>query len=115
MWAMVMVVTPRPRGPPIKSSSATNSNSNDRPVITSGITSGAEVIPLNRILPRKRPMRASARPASVPRTTATVAVATAMRRLNHAARRICASRSNSPYHRAENPPHTVTSFDALNE
>ena len=85
---MVMVVTPRPRGQPTASSSATNSSSSDRPVITSGITSGAEVMPLNSTRPRNRPIRASARPASVPSATAAVADSAAMRTLNHAARRI---------------------------
>ena len=60
-------------------------------------------------------MRASAKPASVPSATAAVALMTAIRRLSHAARRICSSRSSSPYHLAEKPPHTVTSLDALNE
>ena len=32
----------------------------DRPVITSGMTIGAEIIPANKVLPRKRLMRAIA-------------------------------------------------------
>ena len=73
VWAMTMVSMPRPAGQPIGCSSATNSSSSDRPVITSGITSGAVTRPANSVRPRKRPKRASAKPASVPSTSAPVA------------------------------------------
>ena len=42
---------------------ATNSSSSDRPVMISGITSGAVVSAPSRPRPRKRPKRASAKPA----------------------------------------------------
>jgi len=51
----------------------------------------------------------------VPMMTAPVAVTAAMRRLSHAASSIWRLRSSSPYHFTEKPPHTVTSFDSLNE
>ena len=54
-------------------------------------------------------------PASVPRITAIVAEIAATRRLSQAAPRICSLRNSSPYHLVENPPQTVTSFEALNE
>ena len=93
----------------------TNSSSSDRPVITSGITSGAVVRPENSVRPLNGPNRASTMPASVPSTTASVAEIAATRRLSHAAFRIWSFCSSSPYHFVENPPHTVTSFDLLNE
>jgi hypothetical protein len=93
----------------------TNSSSSDRPVITSGITSGAVVSPENSVRPLNGPNRASAMPASVPSATAIVAEIAATRRLSHAALRIWSFCSSAPYHLVENPPHTVTSFDALNE
>ena len=48
MWASVTVR--KPRSSPI----ATNSSSSDRPVITSGMTSGANTMPENSTRPRKR-------------------------------------------------------------
>jgi hypothetical protein len=44
-----------------------------------------------------------------------VAAAKAMRRLSHAAPRICGSANSSPYHLVEKPDHTVTSLLSLNE
>ena len=115
MCAMVMVVTPRPCGQPKSCSIATNSSSSDSPVITSGITSGAVVIPDNSVRPLKRPKRASTRPASVPRITAPVALRLAILMLNFAALSICCSWNSSTYHLVEKPAHTVTSFEELKE
>ncbi len=115
MCAMVMVVTPRPCGQPNSCSSATNNTSNDRPVITSGITSGAVVMPENKVRPLNLPNRASASPASVPRITAPVALTAAIFRDSHAALRIWSLSNSFPYHSVENPPHTVTRRDLLNE
>ncbi len=112
---MMMVVMPRPDGQPISCSSVTNSSSSDRPVITSGMTSGAVVMPESSVRPRNGPKRASAMPASVPSTTAAVAAMAAIFRLSSAASRICWFCSSAPYHFVENPPHTVTSRDSLNE
>ncbi len=53
--------------------------------------------------------------ASVPSTVAIVAVAKAIRIVTQAASRRAWLRKSSPYQRVENPPHTVTSCDALNE
>ena len=41
----------KPRSKPM----ATKSSSSDRPVITSGMTSGAKTMPENSVRPRKRP------------------------------------------------------------
>ncbi len=112
---MTMVSMPRPRGQPISPSMATNSKSSDRPVITSGMTSGADTVPAKAVRPRKRRKRTSATAASVPRTSAMVAESAAICRLSQAAPSICGSRNNSPYHLVEKPDQTVTSRDSLNE
>ncbi len=88
MWPMVMVVTPRPAGQPMVCSSATNSSSSDRPVMTSGITRGAVVMALSVKRPRNCVNRARPKPASVPRMTAPVALITATLKEIHAASRI---------------------------
>src|SRR5690606_26693174 len=108
-WASVTVNIPR------SSPIATNSNSSDRPVMTSGMTSGAKTIPENRKRPRKRGYRVSARAAIVPRTVATVAEMTAMRNVTQAASISCWLENNDTYQRVEKPPQTVTSLEALNE
>ncbi len=82
-------------------------------MITSGITSGAAISPPNSVLPGKRRRRVIANAASVPSTTAAVAVQKAMRRLTQAASRIDASPSSSPYHLNENPAHTVARRERL--
>jgi len=52
----------------------TNNRSKDRPVMTSGITRGAETMPVKRVLPRKRRKRTSATAANVPSTNASEAL-----------------------------------------
>ena len=83
--------------------------------MTSGITSGAVARPVRSGRPRKRPKRASARPASVPRIVAPVAFIAAILKDSQAASRICSLRNSSPYHFVEKPPQTVTSRDSLKE
>src|SRR6202453_3845320 len=118
MCPMVMVVMPRPAGHPIDCSKATNSRSSDKPVITSGITSGAVVMALSVNRPRNWEKRARPNPASVPRITEPDAFITATFSEIHAASRISSLWSSEEYHLrvgefAES--HTVTNFDALNE
>ena len=115
MCAIVMVVMPRPDGQPNASSMATNSNSSDRPVITSGITSGAVVRPASSERLRKRPNRASASPANVPRMVAPVAFMAAIRNESHAASLTGSLCIRATYHFVEKPPQTVTRRDSLNE
>ncbi|MNJ76369.1 hypothetical protein D3C77_736370 [compost metagenome] len=74
VWAIQMVTMPRSAGQPINWAMATNSSSSDRPVITSGMTSGAVTMPPNSVRPRKRGMRVSTKAASVPMATAAMAV-----------------------------------------
>ena len=66
VWAMTMVQKPR------VTSMLTNSSSSDRPRITSGMTSGAEIMPAKKVRPGKRAMRVSTTPAMVPSTRARV-------------------------------------------
>ena len=72
-------------------------------------------MPANAVRPVKRPARTSATAASVPSTVAAVADSAAMRRLFQAASSIAPSCSSSTYQRIDQPPHTVTSREALNE
>ena len=51
----------------------TNSSSRDRPRITSGITSGAKIMPENSVRPGKRAMRVERWRPCVPSTRASVA------------------------------------------
>ena len=110
------MIVPMPRcGQPVSCCSDTNSSSDDRPSITSGITIGAELIRLRTPRPGKRPKRDSAMPLAVPSATAAVAATAAISRLRPSASRICWLRNSSPYQRSENPPQTVASREALNE
>ena len=60
---MVIVEKPRCAGPARSAvAGVTNSNSSDRPVMTSGMTIGEVIMPENRVLPLKRPKRASTSP-----------------------------------------------------
>ncbi|MNT70031.1 hypothetical protein D3C72_2083850 [compost metagenome] len=83
--------------------------------MTSGMTSGAVIMPPNSVLPRNRPKRASARPATVPSTTEAVADIAATLSDSQAAPRSWSFCSSSAYHLVEKPPHTVTSRDSLKE
>ena len=115
MWAMAMVVAPRSPGQPIRSCKLTNNSNSDSPVMTSGITRGAAIMPVNRVLPRNRPIRVKAKPARAPNAVAKVALIKAMRRLSSAASMICVFSSNAKYQRREKPPHTETMRESLNE
>ena len=89
--ASQMVSMPRSDGQPMECPSATNSSSSDRPVITSGITSGAVIIKAKPFEPRKRPKRTITTAAMVPRITAAVAAQAAMVRLKPTALIIASS------------------------
>ncbi len=84
-------------------------------MITSGITSGAVISAPNRVLPWNRRIRVITSAASVPSTTAALAVQKAIFRLIQAASSICWSRNSSPYHFTEKPDHTVARRDSLKE
>jgi len=77
--AMITVQNPRSK------LSATNNNKSDRPVITSGMTRGANTSPENNVRPRKRPMRANTMAASVPRIVDIVAETSPTRSVTQAA------------------------------
>ena len=72
-------------------------------------------MPENSTRPRKRPNRTSATAASVPSTVATVAESNAMRSVTQAASSMALSFEQLAYQRVDQPPHTVTSREALNE
>jgi hypothetical protein len=72
-------------------------------------------MPENSVRPLKRSPRDSATAASVPSSVAMVAEAIATRRLIQAASSMARSLKNSEYQRSDQPPHTVTSLEALNE
>ena len=67
----------QPGAPAAPADQAASSN-RDRPVMTSGMTSGAVVMPVNSVRPLNRRKRESAKPASVPRMTAKVALIAAI-------------------------------------
>src|SRR5689334_18500316 len=122
MCAIVMVATPRSNCHPnicwSNCSSDTNSNSMDRPVMTSGMTSGAVVRPCSSARPRNGPKRDRTRPASVPRITAPVADIAATWMDSHAAERMAVSSNSLAYHLRVGEfaaSHTVTRRELLNE
>ena len=115
MWASVMVVAPRPAGQPMRVCRITNRNRSDRPVITSGMMRGADIMPDNSVRPRNRPMRASASPARVPNSVATVADTMAMRSDNSAAVITSPLWNSLGYHSSEKPPQRVARREELKE
>ncbi|GHD68229.1 hypothetical protein GCM10007164_09590 [Luteimonas padinae] len=114
MCASVMVTMPR-SGQPKACCRVTNSSSELRPIITSGMTIGAEFIRLSSPRPGNFPKRDSASPQAVPRNTAAVAVSAAIRKLRCTASSSCWFSSSAVYQRVENPPQTVATREALNE
>ena len=72
-------------------------------------------MPENSARPLKRSPRTSATAPSVPSSVATVADTAATRRLIQAASSMARSLKNSWYQRSDQPPHTVTSREALKE
>ena len=81
----------------------------------SGTTSGAISIKPNTSRPRNLPKRAMANPAQVPSASARLAAMTPISRLFSAASRNRSSPASAAYQRDDQPPHTVTSREALNE
>ena len=67
----------------------TNSSSSDRPRITSGMTSGAEIMPAKKVRPGKRAIRVSTTPAMVPRISARVEDSAATRSVTQAESSSC--------------------------
>ena len=92
-----------------------NNSSSDRPVMTSGMTSGADIMPLNSSRPLNWPKRTSASPASVPSSIAKVAFTAAILRLRATASQTSSLSNSTPYHLVEKPPHTGTMRDLLKE
>ena len=88
-WAIQMVSIPLPPGQPKDFSIATKSRSSESPVMTSGITNGAVIIPAKDILPRNRPKRTRANDANIPITRDMQAVRNAIFKLIHAASSNC--------------------------
>ncbi len=72
-------------------------------------------MPENSVRPLKSAARDSATAASVPSSVASVAEDTATRKLIQAASNMARSLNSSVYQRSDQPPHTVTSREALNE
>ena len=67
-WAIQIVSIPLPSGQPIACSMDTKMSNRESPVITSGMTSGAVIVPANVKCPRNHPKRTRARDAIKPRT-----------------------------------------------
>ncbi len=84
-------------------------------MITSGITSGAVTSPPNSVRPRNTGMRVSTKAAMVPSATAATAVYAATSSERITAPISCELSSRPVYHFSDQPPHTVTSREALNE
>ena len=101
---MVIVVASRVAGQPIHSAIDMNRKRSDRPVMISGITSGAVIMPASSSRPRNRVSRCMASATSAPRQVATVALTAAIRRLRSAASSTSSSSSRCAYHRREKPP-----------
>ena len=72
-------------------------------------------MPENSVRPLKLSARDSATAASVPSKVAIEAEVAATRKLIQAASSMARSLKNSVYQRSDQPPHTVTSREALNE
>jgi hypothetical protein len=79
------------------------------------MTIGAVIAPTNNDLPLNRPNRVMIMAAMVPIITAMVADKQAIFRLVIVARKIIGSENSALYHLRENPVHTLTKRDSLNE
>ena len=110
---MIIVVKPLPAGQPKSDSIPTNNSKSDKPVIISGITKGAVIIPVNKGLALNFLNLTKAIEARVPKQMAMEALIKAIFRLNQADCKICGSLKSSPYHFVEKPPQTVTNLDLL--
>src|SRR5262249_37561975 len=112
--AITRVVNPR-CGQENICSIETNSSNCVIPVMTSGITSGAFTIPVNTRRPGNLLNLTRVMAARVPRMTAPVDEATPTSSDSNAARNSWRLWISSLYQRVENPPHTLTRGEALNE
>jgi hypothetical protein len=115
MWAIVIVVVPLPTGHPKIFSIPVKSISNDSPVTTSGITSGAVIAPTNSVFPLNLSNLVMTIAAIVPRITDTVAEKHATLMLVKVARKIIGLDTRALYHFSENLVHVATSLDSLKE
>ena len=107
----MIVVKPRSSGQPINSFSEIKKIKRDKPVITSGITSGATNIPPKSVLPRNFPNRTIAIPANAPSIVAKVALIKAICKLSITASQTSGDSNNTLYQRVDQPPQTGTSFE----
>ena len=112
MWPSQMVVRPR-SGTPNRRCIDTSISSSDRPTITSGITSGALIMPEKRVRPRKRGWRSSVSAASVPSTTEPVALAAAICSDRNSAWRMSSSPTSFSYQRSEKPAQTLGTGESV--
>ena len=110
---MMIVSTPRPAGQPSTDSMPMNNNNSDRPVTTSGITSGALDRLLNAKRPRKLPNLTKAMAIIMPKNVAIVAAQKAMNNDSPNAFSTCSLVNKLAYHFVENPDQTDTSLPAL--
>jgi hypothetical protein len=83
--------------------------------MTSGITIGAAIAPINVDFQLNRPNLVITIAAIVPIITDTVADKHAIFKLVNVARRIMGSESKALYHFSEKPDQTLTNLDSLNE
>jgi hypothetical protein len=112
---MVMVVVPLPIGHPKTFSRPTKNISRDRPITTSGMTNGAVIAPINRVLPRNLSNLVITIAAMVPKITDMVAERLATLRLVNVARKIIGFDTSDLYHRKEKPVQVDIRRDSLNE
>ena len=89
--------------------------SEEMPVITSGMISGAVTRPDITRRPRNLVKRASAMPAMVPRMVATQADTKAISSDRMSASITCLLENSETYHLVEKPPQTLASRDSLKE
>ena len=102
-----MVIMPR-SGKPKARCTDTSISSSDRPMMTSGITSGEFTMPANSVRPGKRLKRVRANAAKVPSITEAQAVKNAILRDSTKPLMISASLASASYHRKDQPPQLVT-------
>src|SRR5699024_6049696 len=107
MWAIIIVKNP------VLNFSATNVKPKALPIMISGITIGAYVMPEKSVFPLNRRNFTKAKEDIVPRITANVEVLNASKRLVLVADQIPSCSKRSVYHFVEKPLQTVTSFDSL--
>ena len=109
-----MVSTPR-SGKPRDRSTDTSISSKDSPTMTSGITSGALTMPVNKVRPVNRWYLTSEKAASVPSSTDEHAVKKAIFIDSKKAEIISSSAASAPYHFRVKPRHEFGTGESLNE